>query len=136
MKGAILQPDQSYTFQNYFEMPHGSDEILAELGYSLKLTTLSFRDLDVDKLAFSGKKEDLSQSIQTLKAFIERRLPNVKLENEASRREVLISPLVLALMDYVPLQLRIEYVLKVSEQLKGSLDYLSAKSAQPDCNRS
>ena len=34
-KRKILQEDQSYTFQSYFEMPYEPDEILAEFGYSL-----------------------------------------------------------------------------------------------------
>lgn len=47
----------------------------------------------------------------------------MRLTSEAARREVLISPLVLALIDCTQAQLRIEYSVNVSQQLKGSLDY-------------
>lgn len=36
---------------------------------------------------------------------------------------MLITPIVLTLIDYTQTQLRIEYTLNVSEQLKGNLDY-------------
>jgi len=33
---AILQPGQSYTFRQYFEMAYEPEDILAEFGYSFK----------------------------------------------------------------------------------------------------
>ena len=111
-KGSILEPGKSYTFRNYFEMPYEPDDILAEFGYSLELTTVDWPSSSIP-----------SESIQLLKKNIQRRLPYVRLTSEAARREVLISPLVLALIDYTQAQLRIEYSVNVSQQLKGSLDY-------------
>ncbi|MEM6597271.1 MAG: hypothetical protein AAF810_15295 [Cyanobacteria bacterium P01_D01_bin.36] len=122
-RAKILQPNQSYTFRSYFEMSYEPDDILAEFGCSLHRLTFSFPELDPSKLDISTADKSLQQSVLELKKFIERRLPNVRLTTEAARREILISPLVLALMDYVQIQLRIEYSVKVSEQLKGSLDY-------------
>ncbi len=122
-KGSILQPNQSYTFRSYFEMSYEPDDILAEFGCSLKRLAFDLPALDVSKIDVPVTGKPLAQAIAELKAFIERRLPNVRLTTEAARREILISPLVLSLMDYASIQLRIEYGVKVSEQLKGSLDY-------------
>jgi hypothetical protein len=46
------------------------------------------------------------------------------LTTEIARREILISRVVTEVVHYTQAQLRIEYPLKVSEQLQGSLDYL------------
>lgn len=111
-KASILESGKSYTFRSYFEMPHEPDDILAEFGVSLNRQTL---DLPLADGQF--------ESIQNLKSTIQRRLPYVSLTSEAARREVLIAPIVLALVDYTQAQLRIEYAINVSDQLKGSFDY-------------
>lgn len=55
-------------------------------------------------------------------------LPFVSLTTEAARREFLIAPILMDLARYVQVRVRIEYPLKVSEQLQGTLDYyLSAQ---------
>ncbi|MEL6472423.1 MAG: hypothetical protein AAFQ74_22090 [Cyanobacteria bacterium J06623_4] len=54
---------------------------------------------------------------------MERRLPFVSLTSDAARREILIAPIMLSLIDYTQAQLRIEYYVNVSDRLKGSLDY-------------
>lgn len=111
-KPSILESGQSYTFRSYFEMTHEPEDILAELGCSLRRrsVTLPKSDATLEHLA------DLKESLQ-------RRLPYVSLTSETARREVLIAPVVLALIDYTQAQLRIEYAINVSTQLKGSLDY-------------
>lgn len=111
-KSTILEPGKSYTFRNYFEMTYEPDDILAEFGFSLQRSSL-----DLPK-----SNTNLDRLIE-LKNSIQRRLPYVSLTSEAARREILIAPIVLALIDYTQAQLRIEYGINVSEQLKGSLDY-------------
>ncbi|NES25931.1 MAG: hypothetical protein F6K41_45370, partial [Symploca sp. SIO3E6] len=111
-KTSILEPGKSYTFRNYFEMAYEPDDILAEFGFSLERINL---DLATYNLSLD--------SLTELKNSIQRRLPYVSLTSEAARREILIAPIVLTLIDYTQAQLRIEYSIKVSEQLKGSLDY-------------
>ena len=59
-----------------------------------------------------------------LKQKIKRILPFVRLNNETARRETLVSPILLEIVDSCQCQLRIEYPLKVSNWLKGNLDYL------------
>jgi hypothetical protein len=111
-KAPILEPGKSYTFRNYFEMSYEPDDILAEFGFSLQR-----RSLELPKS--HGNLDQLAE----LKNSIQRRLPYVSLTSETARREILIAPIVLALIDYTQAQLRIEYSINVSEQLKGSLDY-------------
>jgi hypothetical protein len=109
---AILQPGQSYTFRQYFEMSYEPEDILAEFGYTLQRSLLSLPQstAELDRLA-------------NLKTRIEESLPYISLTSEAARRELLIAPLLLDVVHYTRAQLRIEYPLTVTEQLKGSLDY-------------
>ncbi len=108
----IVQPGASYTFRSYFEMPYEPEDILAAFGYHLQRTSLP--------LAQSTAELD---RLLSLKARIEESLPYVSLTSEAARRELLIAPVLLDVVHYTHAQLRIEYPLTVTEQLKGSLDY-------------
>jgi hypothetical protein len=112
IRPAILQPGQSYTFRQYFEMAYEPEDILAEFGYTLKRVPLSLPQstINLDRL-------------QNLKNRIQESLPYISLTSEAARRELLIAPLLLDIVHYTHAQLRIEYPLTVTEQLKGSLDY-------------
>ncbi|MFM1841778.1 MAG: hypothetical protein RLZZ490_511 [Cyanobacteriota bacterium] len=103
---------QSYTFSNYFDLNIEPEDLLAEFNYSFTRK----------KLTLPQSHQDFS-SLASLKESLERRLPFVSLSSEIARREVLIAPILLTLIDYTQAQLRIEYSLTVSEQLKGSLDY-------------
>lgn len=111
-KASILRPGQSYTFRNYFELSFEPEDILAEFGYSLLRSVLNLPQCshELDRLA-------------SLKSRIEESLPYISLTSEAARREVLIAPILLDLVHYTRAQLRIEYPLTVTDQLKGSLDY-------------
>jgi hypothetical protein len=93
-------------------MTYEPDDILAEFGFSLQRSSLTLpkTNIELDQLT-------------NLKRGIQHRLPYVSLTSEAARREVLIAPIVLTLIDYTQAQLRIEYSINVSDQLKGSLDY-------------
>jgi hypothetical protein len=111
-KSGILQPGQSYTFRQYFEMPYEPDDILAEFGYSLRRSQLNLLQSTAPLDRLNDLKNRLVES-----------LPYVSLTSEAARRELLIAPILLDVVHYTRAQLRIEYPLNVSEQLKGSLDY-------------
>lgn len=78
---SILQPGQSYTFRQYFEMTYEPEDILAEFGYTLKRSLLSLPQstADLDRL-------------ENLKTRIEESLPYISLTSEAARRELLIAP--------------------------------------------
>lgn len=108
----IIQPGESYTFRSYFEMPYEPEDILAAFGYRLQRTALNLPQstAELDRLS-------------SLKTRIEESLPYISLTSEAARRELLIAPVLLDVIHYTHAQLRIEYPLTVTEQLKGSLDY-------------
>jgi hypothetical protein len=93
-------------------MAYEPEDILAEFGVSLQRRSLQLPQTNAE-----------FPYLADLKTSIQNRLPYVSLTSEAARREVLIAPIVLALIDHTQAQLRIEYSIKVSEQLKGTLDY-------------
>ncbi|NJR61951.1 MAG: hypothetical protein HC769_25860 [Cyanobacteria bacterium CRU_2_1] len=109
----LLNPQQSYTFSKIFELKIRADDLVNEFGYSLTRTWLTLPQ-------YQGELDRLEQ----LKSRIREVLPYVDLANETSRREILLSQVVVDLVHYTKAQLRIEYPIKVTEQLQGYLDYL------------
>lgn len=108
----LLDPNQSYTFSKIFDLKAEVDELVAEFGYSLTRKPLYLPQ-------YTGELDRLEE----LRQRIEEILPYVSLANEATRREVLISRVVIDLVHYTHAQLRIEYPIKVNEQLQGYFDY-------------
>lgn len=95
-RSPLLDPNRSYTFSNYFELGFAVDDLVAEFGYSFKR---KFLDLP----PYSGTLDRLAD----LKQRIEEVLPFVDLENEATRREILMAPIVTDLIHYSHAKLRI-----------------------------
>ncbi|PZO17915.1 MAG: hypothetical protein DCF25_10425 [Leptolyngbya foveolarum] len=93
--------------------------MVADFGYSLARKRLNL-PLYKGEL---GRLQELSDRINEI-------LPFVSLTTEMARREILISRVVTELVHYTQAQLRIEYPLKISEQLQGSLDYLLRTDTQ------
>ena len=112
-KRKILEEGRDYTFRSYFELSYEPDEILAEFDY-----TLIIKELYLPKIS-----RELQGTIE-LKQKIRDILPFVSLSNETARRETLVSPLLLEVIRYCECKMRIEYPLRVSNILKGNLDYL------------
>ena len=112
MHKQILQQDRSYTFSDYFNLSYPTKEIVAEFGYTYELRKLAL------------PQGTLTESLETLKASLYKKLPRISLTSEAAKREVLVAPILLELMDYVDLNLDIEYPVYVNERLKGNVDYL------------
>ena len=50
-------------------------------------------------------------------------LPHISLTSETAKREVMVAPILLELLDEMDLKIEIEYPVYVSEYLKGNLDY-------------
>jgi hypothetical protein len=109
----LLDPNRPYTFSEIAKLKAPTDELLAEYGYLLERTLLELPQ-------YQGELERL----QERRSRIEEILPYIDLTNEQSRREMLIAPLMSDLIHYTQAQLRIEYILKVGNQLQGELDYL------------
>jgi len=114
----ILQAGQSYTFSKLFKLKVEVDDLVNEFGYTLQRTELSLPQY----------KGELDRIRDTQDRILEI-LPYVNLANEATRREVLIAPVVTDLVHYTRSQLRIEYQIKVSEHLQGYFDYLLRNQA-------
>ncbi len=108
----ILNENQSYTFSKIFDLKIDADELAADFGYS-----------------FERKRLQLPQylgelgTIETIRTYIESVMPYVNLANETSRREILVAPVVLEVVRQTQAELKIEYSIKVTEQLQGILDY-------------
>lgn len=115
----ILEPGGSYTFSKIFELKLIAEELAAEFGY-----TFSRKRLNLPQ--HSGELDRIAD----LKNRIEEALPYVNLSTETARREILISPVILDLIHYTKAEVRIEYPIKVSEQLQGYLDYFLQKQHQ------
>ena len=109
----ILDPDTTYTFRSFFEMPYDPDEILAEFGYSYTQARLSL-----------PKTNQSLVGLDALKIQIEETLPYVLLTSETAKREVLVAPVLLRVATTCHQILRFEYPLKVNNWLQGNLDYL------------
>ncbi len=112
MHKPILQPDKSYTFADYFNLSYPTKEIVAEFNYTYALRKLAL------------PHGNLTESLEKLKAALYKKLPRISLTSEAAKRVVLVAPILLELMDYVDLNLDIEYPVYVNERLKGNVDYL------------
>ncbi|NJL88789.1 MAG: hypothetical protein HC916_02510 [Coleofasciculaceae cyanobacterium SM2_1_6] len=112
-KLSLLQPDKSYTFRSYFEMPYEADEILQEFGYTLIRQRLNL-----------PQTSEVLEFLPSLHQRLEETLPFVSLSSETARREILVAPVLLEVARHCHCQLRIEYPLVVNNWLRGNLDYL------------
>ncbi|HEY9847969.1 MAG TPA: hypothetical protein V6D28_00805 [Leptolyngbyaceae cyanobacterium] len=110
---ALINPNQSYTFSSYFEMCIDPQDLAEEFGY-----TFSRKRLNLPQ--YQGNLDRLKELQERLYEI----LPYFNLATERSRREVLVSPIILDLVHYTKSEVRIEYQIKVNEYLQGYFDYL------------
>ncbi|MEH2387173.1 MAG: hypothetical protein V7K14_15630 [Nostoc sp.] len=115
-----LDPTQTYTFRKYFESGYYSEDLAQAFGYSLEYKVFQLPQ-------YSGELDRLLE----LRERIEEALPYVELSTDLARREVIISRIVLELIHYRKAKLRIEFSLRVNNQLQGTLDYL-IRTTQPN----
>ena len=108
----VLDPKASYTFSKIFELKLIAKDLAEEFGYGLTRKRLGLPQ-------YPGELD----RIKDLQNRIEETLPYVSLSTEAARREMLISPVVIDLIHYTRAEMRIEYPIKINEQLQGYLDY-------------
>jgi hypothetical protein len=112
-RSPIIQPDQSYTFADYFKLNFAPQDILAHFQ-----VTLQRRSVDLPQ--YAGKLDRLHD----LTSRIAESLPRLSLTSEMARREFLIAPVLMEILHYTPAMLNVEYPVAVNPQLKGVLDYL------------
>jgi len=109
----VLDPNESYSFSKYFDLPFSPEDILADLGCTIERTdreNLPYTQCELDWLP------ELAESMR-------RRLKRVNTTTEQARREALIFPLLDRICDLFDYSISIEYSISVSNWLKGSLDY-------------
>ncbi len=109
----VLDPNESYSFSKYFDLPFSPEDILADLGCTIERTdreNLPYTQCELDWLP------ELAESMR-------RRLKRVNTTTEQARREALIFPLLDRICDLFDYSINIEYSISVSNWLKGSLDY-------------
>ncbi len=110
--GKILKEGKVYTFSDYFNLNHPTKEIIAEFGYHY-----SFAALDLPKSLKA------LNSLDRLRETYIKKLPCISLTSEAAKREFYISPLLLEILDYIQIDINVEYPLDAGENLSGTLDY-------------
>lgn len=112
MNKSILQPNTSYSFSDYFKLSYPTKDIVAEFGYGYQLTKLS-----LPRNTLTGG------TLTRLQDIFYKKLPHISLTSEAAKREMLVAPILLELLDYIDMEIDIEYPLYVDERLHGNLDY-------------
>lgn len=117
MKRTILQEGQSYTFSDYFKLPYPTRDVVAEFGYRFRFSQVNLPRKPVEKTDFAK-----------LQAIFYRKLPHISFNSEAAKREFLISPLLLELLDHIDVDIDVEYPLNINDRLKGNIDYIIRSS--------
>ncbi|MGD1702630.1 hypothetical protein [Dapis sp. BLCC M229] len=107
----IKLPD-SCNFSDYFKLNYYPEDILNYFGYQLITEELVL-----------PKSERQIDGLENLKQRFRKSLPYITLDSEMARREFLIAPVLIELVDYCQAKLKVSYPLEIEPQLKGSLDY-------------
>ena len=107
----ITLPD-SLSFSDYFKLNFYPEEILNYFDYSFEMKLLTFAK-NVNNLA----------ELESLEKRLVKSLPYITFDNEMARREFLIAPVLMDLIEYTKSNLKVCYALTVNNQLRGELDY-------------
>jgi hypothetical protein len=114
MKKSIYTEDRKYTFSDYFAMSASIEEIVAELGYSFF----------IQQLKLPRCKNYDNTIIEHLKNVYTNILIKINLNCEMSRREFLISPMLVELVQLMEMKIDSEKFIFVNDKLAGNFDYL------------
>lgn len=115
----ILEPGKSYTFSDIFKLKADIELLLDDFGYKIERQFLKLTQFkgDLDRLYATQQR-------------IEDGLRRIDLTSETARRESLIAPIMIDVAHYTDAQIRIEYPLKINQQLQGNLDYFVRTRAE------
>jgi len=114
----ITLPD-SLSFSDYFKLNFYPEEILNYFGYSFEMKLLTLAKSGCELVEVAALEKRLFNS-----------LPYITFDNEMARREFLIAPVLMDLIDYTKSSLKVAYALTVNNQLKGELDYFIESNTQ------
>jgi hypothetical protein len=118
MKHPVISKDVSYTFSDYLKFIKYAEDLLSYFGYSFQRQecTLPHSHQELEHL------DDLKLRFKGI-------LPYISMTSEAARREFLIAPILMEAVYHTHAQLKVEFYLTVTDQLKGIIDYyLEAKN--------
>lgn len=119
MKRQVINPETSYTFSDYFRLRARTDEVLDYFGYAKENLFMDFQKSGSDLPMFDY-----------LSSQIKDHLLHISLENEITRREFLIAPVMSFVRSLTGAKLNSEYWFEINHQLKGSLDYYLRKESE------
>jgi hypothetical protein len=120
MTKKIFKEGRKYTFSDYFEMRNPTEEIVAELGYSFSTKQLELK-----------KSTELDQElIENLRSSYYSIIPKISINSEIAKREVMIAPILQAVIKTIDAKLNIEYPIEVDEKLSGLIDYFFRSKQQ------
>ncbi|MCY7376239.1 MAG: hypothetical protein LH472_09750 [Pyrinomonadaceae bacterium] len=116
MKRQIINPETSYTFSDYFKLRASTEDILDYFGYS-----------KINESLVLPLSEKEIVNFDVLDARLKEHLIHISLENELTRREFLLAPILSEVRHITQSKLRSEYWFEFNHQLRGSFDYLLKK---------
>ena len=111
MAKTIFKEGKKYTFSDYFEMNHPTEEIVQAFGYSLALEDIQFPRAQVVE----------AQRVNQLREAYYAILPKITMTSEMAKREVMIGPLLQEVIRVLDAKLNIEYPLELDDKLSGIL---------------
>ena len=97
-RATIINPEQSYTFSDYFKLNFAPQDILAHFDVSIRRRSLQLPQ-------YQGELDRLKD----LRLRIEESLPRLSLTSEMARREFLIAPVLTDVLHYTQAVLNVEY---------------------------
>jgi hypothetical protein len=112
MKPPVINPEASYTFFDYFKLVAEVEDILAYFGYSFQVRDCTLPHHTVPFPILTNLKARLIAS-----------LPYISLTSETARREFLIAPVLMEVIQYTQVKIKVEFPIEVNAQLKGTFDY-------------
>lgn len=112
MKNISITLPDNCNFSDYFKFNYYPEDILNYFGYQLITEELVL-----------PKSQQQVDGVENLKQRFRKSLPYITLDSEMARREFLIAPVLIELVDYCQAKLKVSYPLEIAPQLKGSLDY-------------
>lgn len=120
------------TFSDYFRLRASTEDVLAYFGYQKRN----------EEWELPRTNQELPV-LESLRDRIKEALIHISLENEITRREFLIAPVMFEVRRFTESKLRSEYWFEYNHQLKGTLDYylrrennlLVIEAKQADLNR-
>lgn len=123
-EGVDYEVTKLRTFQDYFKVNLPADEIGVLLGYVYKRQALNLTAIGAKQTGIDASR------IENLVERIKEGLEHVGMSSEMARREFLVAPILLEVIHYTNARVYVEYSVKASDSLQGSLDYLFKSEQQ------